>query len=103
MNHVVFLCLFYNKNIQKEKKLCCCISGGHFGFYLKYNNYTAFKKKYVSFNSPITSIRDLIKMPTNIQRNFHFQISVFGSIIGNPYLVDILDAILNFCQGSMIS
>ena len=38
----------------------------------------------------ITSLQDLIKIQTKI----HFQI--IDSIVGNLYLVDILDAILNF-------
>ena len=56
--------------------------------------------KCVSFNSPITSLQDLIKMQTNIQTNkqtnIRFQISVIDSVVGNMYLVDILDAIFNF-------
>ena len=42
-------------------------------------------------------------MQRNIQRNIHFQISVINSIVGNLYLVYILDAILNFLQGSMMA
>ena len=59
--------------------------------------------KYISFTSPLTSLQDLIKMQTNIQTNIYFQISEFHSIVGNLYLVDILDAILNFLQGSIMS
>ena len=94
MNHVAFLCIFYKNIIQKEKKLCCCFSSGHFGCHLKYDNFTASKK--ISFNSPITSLQDLIKMQTNIPTNMHFQISVIGCIVRNLYLVDILDVIVNF-------
>ena len=43
---------------------------------------------------PLTSLNYLIKMQTHIQTNIHFQISVI--IVGNLYLEDILDAILNF-------
>ena len=42
-------------------------------------------------------------MQANIQTNIHFQIGVINSIVRNLYLVDILDAILNFCQGLMMS
>ena len=73
-------------------------SGGHFGCHLKYDNFTACKN--ISFNNHITSFQDLIKMQTSIQTNIRFQISVFNSVVGNLYLVDILDAILNFRQGS---
>ena len=65
-------------------------SGGHFGCHLKYDNFTACK--YISFNNHITSFQD----STSIQTNIRFQISVFNSVVGNLYLVDILDAILNF-------
>ena len=59
--------------------------------------------KYISFVSPLASLQGLIKMQTNIQTNIHFQISEIHPIAGNLYLVDILDAFLNFLQGSMMS
>ena len=92
---MVFSCLFYSNNIQKEKKLWCCFSGGHFGCHLKYDIILQLAKN-VSFISPITSLQDLIKIQTNIQTNIHFPISVIDFLVGNLYMVDILDAILNF-------
>ena len=38
-----------------------------------------------------------------MQTNIHFQISVFKSTVDTLDLADILDAILNFLQGPMIS
>ena len=57
-------------------------------------NYTC-----ISFASNLICLYDLIKMQTDI----HFQISVFKSSADTLYLADILDAILNFLQGPMIS
>ena len=78
----------------------CVISGGHFGCDLKYVYLIlTVCKKYISFTSNLICLYDLIKMQTNI----HYQISVFKSTVDSLYLADILDAILNFLQGPMIS
>ena len=96
MFRLEFLCHFYSKNIQRGN---CAFSGGHFGCDLKYIYLTLNSlQKYISFTNFIC-LYDLIKMQTNIQ----IQISVFKSTVDTLYLADILDAILNFLQGPMIS
>ena len=53
-------------------------------------------QKYISFTVPLTSLSILDQNANNIQTSIHFQISVINSIVGNLYLVDIVDAMLNF-------
>ena len=90
MFHVACLCQFYTNNMQ---------TGRIYAFFLvaildvilNLIISTAYKT-YIQLTPALTPLLDLVKTRTSV----HFQFSVINSIVGNLYLVDILDASLKF-------
>ena len=93
--HVVFLYLFYNDNIQKEKKMFCFFS--KVAILDAILNMTILQLAKIC--KPQQSYNFLSRLDQNANRhsNKHsLSDQCIDSIVGKPYLVDILDAILNF-------